>query len=300
MKKSKIKSNRRLTFYIIGMAYPILQVVVFWFFVNINSILLSFRKLEYLEQSYHFVGLNNFKQVWFDFFNKAEFAIAFKNTFMIFGISLVAMLIPLIMSFYLFKKYPMSGLFKVVLFLPSIIPGMATVLCYQYFVNVAIPEIWKQLFNIEIKGLLSNTKTDLPIIIFFGIWMGFGGNFLLYAGAMAGINDSVIEAAQIDGCNTTQEFTKIVFPMIFPTFSTFVITSFATLFTNQMNVFSFYGGYADYSLYTIGYYLYSTVQNGVVGDYPYLSAMGIMLTILAIPLCLITKKLLEKLGPSEY
>ena len=300
MEKAKKKIDKKLIFYILGMAYPILQVVVFWLFVNINSILLAFRDLEYLEQSYKFVGLDNFRKVLYDFFNRPEFAIAFKNTFMIFGISLLAMLIPMVMSFYLFKKYPLSGTFKVVLFLPSIVPTMATVLCYKYFSEVAIPAIWGKLFQINIEGLLSNPNTQLSTIVIFSIWVGFDSNFLLYAGAMSSINDSVIEAAQIDGCNPFQEFTKIVFPMIFPTFTTFVITSFATLFTNQMNVFSFYGGEANYSLYTIGYYLYTSIQRGAIGDYPYLAAMGIVLTIVAIPLCLGTKRLMEKFGPSEY
>ena len=116
---------------------------------------------------------------------------------------------------------------------------------------------------------------------------------------MTGISDSIIEAASLDGVTPVQEFIYIIFPMIFPTFSTFLITSFAVLFTNQMGLFDLYGVEANYSVYTVGYYLYKSIKTAAVGDYPYLAAFGILLTLVAVPLCLFTKWLLNKLGPKS-
>ena len=207
------------------------------------------------------------------------------------------MFVSIVMSYYLYKKNVGSGFFKVILFLPSIIPSIAMVLCFKYFAEIAVPEIWKVLFDKDIQGLLSNSNTELGTIFFRSAWFGLAGNFLLYTGAMTGISDSVIEAAALDGVTPVQEFVYIIFPMIFPTFSTFLITSFAVLFTNQMGVFDLYGATANYSVYTIGYYLYKSVQNGSIADYPYLAAFGLLLTLVAVPLCFVTKWLLNKLGP---
>lgn len=296
MKGLDSKKKSRLIFYICGVAWPVIQFIVFYVFVNFNSILLSFRNFD-IQSGYSFAGTDNFKRVFSEIATQPFLKTAFKNTFLIFGISIVGMFATLIMSYYLYKKHLFSGIFKVMLFLPSIIPGIALVICYKYFVEVGVPKIWEEVFNISIQGLLSNPDTKLITILFFNVWFGIGSTFLLYSGAMSGISDSIIEAATLDGVTAMQEFGYIVFPMIFPTFATFFITSFATLFTNQMSVFSFSGAQADYSVYTIGYYLYKSVQTATMDQYPYLSAFGLVLTVIIIPICLLTKKALDKFGP---
>ena len=297
MKGLDSKKKSRLIFYICGVAWPVIQFIVFYVFVNFNSILLSFRNFD-IQSGYSFAGIDNFKRVFSEIATQPFLKTAFKNTFLIFGISIVSMFAMLIMSYYLYKKHLFSGIFKVMLFLPSIIPGIALVICYKYFVEVGVPKIWEEVFNISIQGLLSNPNTKLITILFFNVWFGVGSSFLLYSGAMSGISDSIIEAATLDGVTAMQEFGYIVFPMIFPTFATFFITSFATLFTNQMSVFSFSGAQADYSVYTIGYYLYKSVQTATMDQYPYLSAFGLVLTAIIIPICLLTKKALDKFGPA--
>lgn len=296
MKGLDSKKKSRLIFYICGVAWPVIQFIVFYVFVNFNSILLSFRNFD-IQSGYSFAGIDNFKRVFSEIATQPFLKTAFKNTFLIFGISIVSMFATLIMSYYLYKKHLFSGIFKVMLFLPSIIPGIALVICYKYFVEVGVPKIWEEVFNISIQGLLSNPDTKLITILFFNVWFGVGSTFLLYSGAMSGISDSIIEAATLDGVTAMQEFGYIVFPMIFPTFATFFITSFATLFANQMSVFSFSGAQADYSVYTIGYYLYKSVQTATMDQYPYLSAFGLVLTVIIIPICLLTKKALDKFGP---
>ena len=296
MKGLDSKKKSRLIFYICGVAWPVIQFIVFYVFVNFNSILLSFRNFD-IQSGYSFAGIDNFKRVFSEIATQPFLKTAFKNTFLIFGISIISMFATLIMSYYLYKKHLFSGIFKVMLFLTSIIPGIALVICYKYFVEVGVPKIWEEVFNISIQGMLSNPDTKLITILFFNVWFGVGSTFLLYSGAMSGISDSIIEAATLDGVTAMQEFGYIVFPMIFPTFATFFITSFATLFTNQMSVFSFSGAQADYSVYTIGYYLYKSVQTATMDQYPYLSAFGLVLTVIIIPICLLTKKALDKFGP---
>jgi len=296
--KKSFKLDHKLKFYILMLIFPLAQLAVFYFAVNVNSIKLAFEEYDMYNNSYTFVGLKNFSQVINVILNESFMKTAFVNTFMIFGIGLIIMIIPILLSYFIFKKYFLHGFFKVCLFLPSVISSMSLVLCFKYGVDVAIPEIWKLVFGIEVKGLLSNNSTTLWVLIFYSVWFSAGSNFLLYLGAMSGISYSVIEAAQMDGVTPFQEFTKIIFPLIFPTFSTFLVTSFAGLFSNQLNLFTFYGERAEYRVYTIGYYLYKSVYMAQTADYPYLSALGLMLTCVAIPLCFITKKLLAKIGPS--
>ena len=298
MGKVSSKKRQRLIFYTTAVIFPVAQFIVFWVCVNFNSILLAFRTFDY-QTGYDFAGFSNFKKVLDDIIHQPFMAAAFKNTLIVFAIGIVMMFSSIIISYYLYKKNFGSGFFKVILFLPSIVPSIVMILCFKYFVEIAVPEIWSKVYGESIQGLLSNPDTELATIFFRAAWFGIAGNFLLYTGAMTGISDSIIEAASLDGVTPVQEFVYIIFPMIFPTFSTFLITSFAVLFTNQMGLFDLYGVEANYSVYTVGYYLYKSIKLATVGDYPYLAAFGILLTLVAVPLCFLTKWLLNKLGPKS-
>ena len=95
-------------------------------------------------------------------------------------------------------------------------------------------------------------------------------------------------------------FIHIVFPSIYPTFIVFFTVAIAKIFTDQMALFSFYGkDIKDTRLITVGYYLYEGVQDGTVVEYPYYSAIGIVCTMINLPLTLAIRWALNKFGPSE-
>ena len=126
----------------------------------------------------------------------------------------------------------------------------------------------------------------------------------MYSNKMAGISPEIIEAANLDGATQLQEFWHVVLPLTFPTISIFLITGVATLFTNQFNLYSFYGGYKtvpDSSLETLGYYMYSRAEAAKLDQtvYPPLAALGLIMTAIAVPLTFGLKFTLEKFGPSE-
>ena len=165
--KKKKKFNQRMLFYICAVAWPVVQFLIFYVAVNFNSILLSVRRLDYDTQTWQFAGFDNFKNVWNDFTEQAYMVNALKNTMIIFCVSLFTMFIPIIMAYYIFKKYPLSGLFKVFLFLPHIVSSMALVTCYKFFAELAIPELWQICFNKEIPGLAYNYDTMWGTLMFY-------------------------------------------------------------------------------------------------------------------------------------
>lgn len=172
-------------------------------------------------------------------------------------------------------------------------------LIFTEFVDTIIPKIWLELFDKEIYGLLAHSQTSRYVtVLFFCIWIGFGTQVLVYSGTMSGISESVIESARLDGVTPVKELFLIVIPMVWPTTITFLLSAVAGIFTNQMHLFSFFGANAEPALQTFGYLLYSRVQQGGMADYPYLSALGLLMTCVAAPLTLLIRHGLEKYGPS--
>ena len=129
----------------------------------------------------------------------------------------------------------------------------------------------------------------LTTIIGYTVFMGFGTQVLLYSNAMDQISPSVIEAAQLDGAKPIVELIYIILPEIMGTVSTFLIATIAGAFTNQANIFNFYGEDAfDFAqTNTLGYYMFVLVQpNSKLGFgrsyFGYASALGLCCTVIAL------------------
>ena len=295
----KIGKRNKLIFYIAVMALPVLQFFIFWFCVNINSILLAFKTWNFEMERFEWYAFNNFVEVIKDIGSVPSLKFSVKNSLLLYGLTLpFGTPLALIFSFYLYKKKPLSGTFKTILYLPHILSSLIVVVVFKFFVNRAIPGMYEMLTGGKtMQGLLANTKTELATIIFFNIWTGFGTSTMMYLGAMNGISESVVEAAELDGITPFKELWYITIPLIWPTFVTFVVVGFAAMFTGQYNLFNFYGMDAPPKLNTFGYYLYVRAKEAVFHEYPELAAMGLCLSFVAAPCTILLRKALERFGP---
>ena len=302
--KSK-KERAKIIFCCAVLALPVLQQLIFYIGVNFNSFLQAFQIYDYnqtgLGYTVRFSFLENFKSA-VELVLRSSFIV--KNSAIIYAVSiLISLPLALIFSFYIYKKFPLSGLFSVFLYMPQIVSALVFSLLFKYLTTEVYSTISYQLTGEYAEGLLLNQNTRIPVLVFFNIWISFGVNIILYSGAMAGIDPSIVESAELDGTNLLQEFLHITFPMIFPTFISFIIIGLAGFCTNQANLYNLFGPQAQ-ELSTIGYYIYaqsnkadyvSTLSYASFGE---LSALGIMLTLIVAPVTLGVKKLLEKIGPS--
>ena len=302
---------KRILFFACLVAVPILQFSIFYIYVNINSFLLAFQKWDYVKDGlglrYEWVKFENFKAAWD----------LIKDRFWMFGNSgklfiwttIIGLTLAVLFSYYIYKKYPMAGLFRVVLFIPKIMSGVVFVLLYRYLAN----DVYQYLVNVfehnSIEdwtwkygiGFLDRPETKVGALIFFSLWVGFGVNVLMFTGTMSGIDESIVESAQLDGANTVQEFIYITFPLIWPTFVSFFVICFSGIFTDQMHLHTFFGNQSE-DVATFGYYLYVKSKTSDLFStevtFPVLSAMGLMLTSVMLPCVLTLRKVLRKYGPS--
>ena len=190
-------------------------------------------------------------------------------------------------------------------FLPSVVSGLVFALIFKHITGEAYVQIMKNWFGRDVKGLLFAQDTQLATVVFFNIWMSFGSGLLLFSGAMNSVNESVMEAAEIDGANKLQEFFYVVFPGIFPTYKQLFILSIAGVFSGQLSLMNLFGLHHDVtrSLATIGmrFYIWTKgaselLQDGV--SYSVLTAFGLIATMVILPTTLLIRRLINKYGPS--
>lgn len=304
-KKINQRKKSRGIFYVCMVALPLLQFCLMYIYVNFNSILLSFQEytanVGKLGYTIKFAGLKNYL-VALGAIEKRMYML--KNSLEVFFWStIVGITLALVFSFYLYKNYCGSSLFKVILFMPQIISSVVFALLFKYMVSDVYKEIYEMITHNKTLGLLDSNDTRFPTILFFNVWIGFGVNVMLFSGSMSGINESVVESAHLDGVNLIQEFWYITIPMIYPTLVTFIVVGLAGIFTSQAHLYTLFASSAD-TVSTYGYFMYvQTLKADVTTNinnmsYPELSAMGLMMTAVVFPLTVGVRKLLEKFGPS--
>lgn len=300
---SVAKERRKLLFYGLWMLLPLSQLAIFYFAVNINSILLAFQKYTVTDGrgAYVFAGFENFKNLFADGvgFSLNGLKTMVKNTLLGFFIPEIITFLPsIITSYYVYKKCLFSKFFRVLLYLPTLLSVLALSIIQYYILELGVPEIAGK-FGKDLDGILSNPDTALTGLIVLQIWFGFCKGIMLYPATMSSIPDSAIESARIDGCDAWGEFWHIILPLIYPTITVMFIADLAGIARVDLGTFNMYGQYTDPKLYTIGYYLYNEALKAGIADYPHLAMFGVFLTLIVVPVVLLVRYLLNKFGPSE-
>ncbi len=265
IKKKKPKIDKGdLIFYCIFMAWPILQFLVYYVGVNINSILMSFQVKKGSEIYY---GFDKYIDA-FKLFRDKNFINQITVSIKAFFIThLIGMPLGLLFAFYIFKKLTFWGGFRVILFLPSILSGAVVALMFRYFLQMCVPAVMP-----SVGDLLAPTKQlEFPVLMFFNVWIGFGTSVLMYSNKMSAIGEEIIESAHLDGAMGVKEFWYIVLPLTYSTISVFVITGVAQIFVNQYGAYDMFGvgGGTDAppSVIGVGYWFFVEVK-GLFQEFP--------------------------------
>ena len=295
------KRTKKLIFCWALIILPLIQFAIFYIGVNLNSIRLAFVEFSgYTDETGHFVGLKNFSDVFDEIFTLGNWPIMIKNSLLVWVLGLVTKLpLTIIISFFIYKNAKVGGIFKVVLFAPSIVSTMVMIMLYEYFIDNAIPELLNKLFSVKLDmSLFKDPDTRFWTIFMYSFCTGFGVGLLLYTNAMTAISESIVEAAHLDGVGYMQEFWHITLPMIFPTMKTLLMVGSASVLLDQFHLFEFYGMSAATDIQTVGYYIFKETMLST-NNYPRIAAMGIIVTCVDVPITLLIRYLLNKVDPME-
>ena len=294
---------RKYGFIISMMIYPATLFVLFYLGVNLNSIKLAFQKVDILGNA-TFNGFKNFEE-FFSLITTKESMVGLSiyNSLRMFIINLIiCMPLYLIFSFYIYKKFSLSKVYRLIIMVPAIVSGFIICLLFKKFVELALPSVMASVGYEDFPQLLSDPKYTFQTSLFYMIWISFSTSLLVYPNAMNAIDDSIIEASKIDGVNLFQEFWYVVIPLIYPTISTFLITGLAGIFLNQGPLLAFYMYEAPPETFNFAYYMLVEVMknpNTSQLKYPLLSAMGIIITIISAFFTFLLKSFLDKRDPTR-
>lgn len=284
--------NKRI-FLMVMMAPAIVSFLVFYVYVNFNSILMAFQ--EPLAGGEYKWGFGNFS----GFFNElggtdSLFMSSISNTAIFFLTGYIGLILSLLLCYFIYKKVWGYKVFRFVFYLPNIIMGTVTVSLFKYIIEIGGPidRMIQIMGGDGIPLLLADSRYAIWTLVFYNLFFGLGGNMILLSGAMTSISNEVIEAARLDGVSWVREMFQIVIPLIWPTLQVMLLTSVVGITTASGPILLFTQGRFD--TYTISYWIYEQVLNSAQLEMA--SAVGLMCTVITFPIAWCVKTLLNKVS----
>lgn len=234
----------------------------------------------YTMKDFSFIGFGNYREL----FSDPRFLISVKNTVVIVLVS-----VPLVTAFSLWVA---SRIYSKVSFSRSFYRGVF----YLPVVTGTVPVVvvWRWIFH-RYSGILNWALMSLGVIEKNIAWLGdanyaiwcillilfttsVGQPIVLYVASLGNVDQSLVEAGEVDGASKTQIFWHIKWQSLLPT--TLYVVVITTI--NSFQCFALIqlltsGGPAN-STSTVMYYLYQNAFS--LYRYGYANAMGVLLAVL--------------------
>ncbi|SMF52026.1 carbohydrate ABC transporter membrane protein 1, CUT1 family (TC 3.A.1.1.-) [Paenibacillus barengoltzii] len=210
------KSNSEWSGYLFILPW-LLGLVLFTVGPMLFSLLLAFSRWDIITgvKSIEWVGLDNFKAI----FQDELFYQSLKVTFVFALISVpLYQIFSLIAAMLLNMRTRGMKLFRLIYFMPSVIPAVAVSMMWVMIFNPEYGVLNRALTLVGIQGpaWLQDPSYALGALIVMGIW-GIGNTIIIYLSGLQGVPEELYEAAELDGAGRFRRFFSITLPMISPT-----------------------------------------------------------------------------------
>ena len=235
-KKQKMVKAKKI-FVATMLAYPILHFLIFWVYINFNTVLKSFQGFSYKTGDEVFVGMTNYLNFFKAFAAESgqlKHAVINSLLFFVFN-NFILLPISMVCAYLLFKKVYLEKAFRIIFFLPNIISVVVLTMVFYFMFHNEFGPLYSIMNGVGLKmpenGFFGTEGVALIMIFVYCLWAGIGYNVLLLSGTIARIPTEIFEAGKIDGIGMMREFVQMVVPLIFSTVSTLFVTGSMVMFT---------------------------------------------------------------------
>ena len=265
----------------------IITFAVFFVYPMITTVLMSFQEITGSGTTW--VGFKNYE----DMFANKNFYTAVSNsvTYMVLTCAILIP-VPMVLAYIAESKFSKAGkFFKTVAFMPVLCSVVVAGIIFRMMFSELDGALMNQargLFGLEPITWLKGSSTSMFAMVLLCFWRWTGMNMLYYMAGLKSIPSELYEAADIDGANSFQKFTKIVLPLLKPT-TIYVLTisiyAGLSMFTESYMIFGGNNSPKNYGLTIVGYlYRYGFEK---VDKFGFASAVGLVLMVGSLVITLI-------------
>ncbi|MBB6733328.1 carbohydrate ABC transporter permease [Cohnella zeiphila] len=209
--KRKSRATHTLVFLIPALALYTLFVIA----PTLSSAYLSFTSWDGVSTKIHFIGFDNFAEIW----NSERVRNALKNTLILTAVLVVLENAAAIALAMLVDQVRWArNLFRSVFYFPVLLSGIVMGFVWTIILNYNFGVLNQLLDLIGLGSLkadwLGSPRFALVSIILSTVWKQAGYYMIIYLAGLQGIPQELTEAAAIDGAGRWQQFKSITFPLL--------------------------------------------------------------------------------------
>ncbi len=132
-------------------------------------------------------------------------------------------------------RLPLRGLLRACIFLPTLVPLIASAMVWMWLFNGEYGLINRLLAAVGIHGpaWLIDQHWVMPSMVIMSLW-GVGQAMVVYLAALQDVPRQLYEAARVDGMSPAQQFINVTLPMISPA----ILFNVIALTINSVQVFA--------------------------------------------------------------
>ena len=230
-------------------------------------------------------------------FTDETFWVSIKNTVLLLIYIPVGTIIPILISAILRDGLKGWSIFRAVIYLPNILGYVILGMIFSIFLRKVGP------FNSVLTALglgsialdwLSTPSLALHSLgIIYGVWLRLGFGCIFFLAAMSSVDESLYDAAKIDGALWWRTFIHVTIPSIRFSIEFWVVLSFIEILARAFPfIYTFTRGGPGFATFTLEYGIYNTAFVGFkIG---YASAWASVLFVLCGVIAFFQVKLMRK------
>jgi multiple sugar transport system permease protein len=206
----------------------LIGLAAFWLIPIVASFVLSFSEWRIITPL-QWVGLDNFREMITDRYFWLSIRITLK--YMVMSVPLY-LVVGLLLSLVLNLKIRGINVFRTILFLPSVLSGVAVAVLWSALFNPdvgAVNEILRTFGISDPPRWLQSPTWAVPSVVIIGLW-AIGGGAIIYLAGLQNIAAQLYEAALLDGAGPLQRFRYVTLPMLTPTLLFVLLTGLIDAF----------------------------------------------------------------------
>jgi multiple sugar transport system permease protein len=235
------------------------HLAVFVLFPILFALYLSLHRWDVLKPDKPFIGLANYTHLlgdplfWNALGNSAYYAVVSVP---------LGMVVALAVAVLVHQRLRGTAFFRTLFYLPAVSSAVALSMVWTF---LYLPE--NGLLNWILNALgghrlaqtdwLQDTAWAMPALIFMSIWTGLGPRMVLFIAGLAGIPESLYEAAAVDGASRWATFRQITVPMLLPTTFFILVTSSISAFQVFTPIYMMTKGGPVRHTDVVGYHIYN-------------------------------------------
>ena len=277
--------------------FPVLHTFIFSY-CTLYGLLIAFKDYKYSLGIWgsKWVGLNNFK-----FFVLSNDCLRLvKNTISLnalFIVTIMAAEIALAIVFYEITSRRALKAYQTILITPNFISWVTVGYVVYAFLQPQYGIVNNILRSLGLEGIqFYNEPAVWPAILNFAqVWKGVGMGCIIYYATLMGIDNTLYEAARIDGATKWQEIKHITLPMLSRLIVLQLIMAVGGIFNSDFGLFyqlTRDSGALYKTTDVIDTYLYRTMR--VIGDMKLSSAVGLLKSVVGFMLVYLTNFIVRK------